>query len=145
GRVVSCPTDATDRYTGTVARVWEQFFAALPDGARILDVGTGNGALPLLALERARARSVKFEVHGVDLARIDPRRVVPDGARRFEDTIFHGGVAAEAMPFARGYFHAVAGQYSLEYTRREDTLREMRRVMAANAPARFVLHHASSI
>ena len=145
GRVVSCPTDATDRYTGNVAGVWEQFFAALPDGTRFLDLGTGNGALPLMALEAARARSVKFEVHGVDLARIDPRRVVPDGPRRFEDATFHGGVAAEAMPFAPGYFHAVAGQYALEYTRWEDTLREMRRVMAANAPARFVLHHASSI
>ena len=145
GRVVSCPTDAIDGYTGNVGRVWEQFFGALPAGARLLDLGTGNGALPLIALEVARARSVKFQIHGVDLARIDPRRVVPDGGRRFADTIFHGGVAAEAMPFPHGYFQAVTGQYALEYTRVEDTLRELLRVMASNAPARFVLHHAASI
>ena len=145
GRVVSCPTDAADRYTGNVGRIWERFFADLPGGTRLLDLGTGNGALPLIALEVAQARCVNFEIHGVDLARIDPRRVVPDGARRFADTMFHGGVAAEAMPFADGYFQAVVGQYALEYTRVEDTLRELRRVMASNAPARFVLHHAASI
>jgi hypothetical protein len=66
---------------------------------------------------------VRFEVHGIDLARIDPRRAVPDGARRFEDAVFHGGVAAEALAFTDGYFQAAVGQYSLEYTRREDTLR----------------------
>ena len=145
GRVVSCPTGAEDGYTGSVRELWERFFAALPDGTRLLDVGTGNGALLLIALEVARARSVRFEVHGIDLARIDPRRAVPDGARRFEDAVFHGGVAAEALAFTDGYFQAAVGQYSLEYTRREETLREMRRVMAAGAPARFVLHHASSI
>jgi len=145
GRIVSCPTDETDGYTGNVRKVWEQFFAALPAGARLLDVGTGNGALPLIALEAAANRSVAFELHGVDLARIDPRRVVPDGQRLFGDTVFHGGVRAEAMPFADGYFDAVTGQYALEYTQQEAALREIHRVMAAHAPARFVLHHASSI
>ena len=145
GRIVSCPTDSTDGYTGSVRSAWEEFFADLPDGARLLDVGTGNGALPLIALDVARRRSASFEVHGVDLARIDPRRVVPDGQRLFGNTVFHGGVPAEAMPFADRYFHAVAGQYSLEYTQREAALREIHRVMTARAPARFVLHHASSI
>ena len=145
GRVVSCPTDSTDAYTGNVRIVWEQFFAALPAAARILDVGTGNGALPLIAVDAALKRAVAFEVHGVDLARIDPRRVVPDGQRRFGNTVFHSGVRAEAMPFADRYFHAAAGQYSLEYTQREAALHEIHRVMAEGAPARFVLHHASSI
>jgi ubiquinone/menaquinone biosynthesis C-methylase UbiE len=145
GRIASCPTDATDRYSGNVRNGWEKFFTALPPGARLLDVGTGNGALPLIAVEAARGRSAPLEVHGVDLARIDPRRVVPDAERLFGNTVFHGGVAAEAMPFADGYFHAVAGQYSLEYTQREASLHEIHRVMAASASARFVLHHGSSI
>ena len=142
---MSCPTDSADGYSGNVRKVWEQFFSVLPAGARILDVGTGNGALPLIAVDAARKRSVVFEVHGVDLARIDPRRVVPGGEQLFGNTVFHAGVAAEAMPFADGYFHAVAGQYSLEYTRRDAALAEIRRVLAAKGPARFMLHHASSI
>ena len=145
GRIVSCPTDATDGYTGNVRRGWEQFFTALAAGARLLDVGTGNGALPLIALDVARKRSVAFEIHGVDLARVNPRRVVPNGQRLFGNTVFHGGVAAEAMPFPDRHFDAVVGQYALEYTQRDAALVEIQRVMAAGARARFVLHHASSI
>jgi hypothetical protein len=59
--------------------------------------------------------------------------------------VFHGGISADAMPFEAGYFAAVCGQYVLEYTKRAAVLREVRRVMAAGAVARFVLHHASSV
>jgi len=145
GRIVSCPTDSADGYTGNVRRLWEQFFGQLPSGSRLLDIGTGNGALPLIALDVARDRAADLEVHGIDLARIDPLHVVPDGQRLFKKAVFHGGVRAEAMPFADGYFHAVVGQYSLEYTHCEAALSEIRRVVADGAPARFVLHHASSI
>lgn len=145
GWVVSCPTGSFGGYTGQVKTLWEDFFANLRDGARVLDVGTGNGALPLIALEVARQRSVTLEVHGIDLARIDPRRQVPGGARMFEGVVFHGGVQAESMPFANGHFDAVCGQYSLEYTRRDAALQEIRRVMAPNAPARVILHNAASI
>ena len=145
GSVVSCPTDSGGGCTGNLRSVWEQFFEALPERARVLDIGTGNGALPLIALETARRRSVTLEVHGVDLARVEPRRHVPDGMRLFEDAVFHGGVSAETMPFAAGYFDAVSGQYALEYMRREAVLREVHRVMVVGAPARFVLHHAASI
>jgi hypothetical protein len=145
GVVVSCPTDSVGGCTGNLRSVWEQFFEGLPAGARALDIGTGNGALPLIGLDIARRRSVTLEVHGVDLARIDPRRHVPDGMRLFEGAVFHGGVSAEAMPFAAGYFDAVSGQYVLEYTKHEAVLREIRRVMVAGTPARFVLHHASSV
>lgn len=145
GSVVSCPTDSAGACTGNLRSVWEQFYDALPEGARVLDIGTGNGALPLIALEVARHRSAKLEVHGVDLARIEPRRHVPDGVRLFAGAVFHGGVSAEAMPFAAGHFDAVSGQYALEYMRREAVLREVRRVMVVGGPARFVLHHASSI
>ena len=145
GSLVSCPTDSEGGCTGNLRLAWEQFFEALPGGARVLDIGTGNGVVPLIALDTARRRSATLDVHGVDLARIDPRRHVPDGERLFEGAVFHGGVSADAMPFAAGSFDAVSGQYALEYTQRDAVLREVRRVMVVGAPARFVLHHASSV
>jgi ubiquinone/menaquinone biosynthesis C-methylase UbiE len=145
GWVVSCPTGPMSGYTGALRNLWERFFTSLADRARLLDVGTGNGALPLIALEVARRRAVTMEIHGVDLARIDPVAQVPDGARLFDGVTFHGGVSAEHMPFVDGRFDAVCGQFALEYTQRPAALREIHRVLAPNSVACFVLHHASSV
>jgi len=145
GWVVSCPTGSMSGYTGALRSLWERFFSSLADRTRLLDIGTGNGALPLIALEVARRRTVTMEIHGVDLARIDPVAQVQDGARLFEGVTFHGGVAAERMPFVDGRFDAVCGQFALEYTQRSAALREIRRVLVPNSAACFVLHHASSI
>ena len=145
GWVVSCPTGPMSGYTGEVKAVWERFFARLGNSARVLDLGTGNGALPLIAGEVARARGVGLVVHGVDLAQIDPRRDVPDGERLFEGVHFHSGVAAETLPFADGQFDAACGQYALEYTDAARSVPELRRVLARGAPVQFVVHHADSI
>ena len=145
GLLASCPTDATGGCTGNLRTAWEQFFLALPDGARVLDIGTGNGVVPLIALANARERSITLKIHGIDLAQIDPPTHVPDGQRLFDGIVFRGGIAAEAMPFDGGYFAAVSGQYVLEYTQHESVLREVRRVMVDGAAARFVLHHATSV
>jgi SAM-dependent methyltransferase len=145
GWVVSCPTGPMSGYTGEVRVVWERFFSRLEAGARLLDLGTGNGALPLVALDVARSRGVDLEIHGVDLAEIDPRRDVPDGGRLFQGVQFHPGVAAESMPFPDGCFQAACGQYALEYTDVEGSLAELRRVLAGHARVQFVLHHADSI
>lgn len=51
---------------------WQQFFGALETGAKILDVGTGNGAVALLAHGVGEAANKHFEIHGVDAARIAP-------------------------------------------------------------------------
>ncbi len=79
GALVSCPMGLEPNYTGEVRDAWVTFFATLPDGARVLDVGTGNGAVALIARETAGTLGRRFEVHGVDLAQIDPTRHVKNG------------------------------------------------------------------
>ena len=47
---------------------WADCFAPLTDGARIVDLGTGNGAIPLLALQYAQVHGRHFDVAGLDFA-----------------------------------------------------------------------------
>ncbi len=145
GWLTACPTGADPNYTLELRDIWSDFFASLADGARILDIGTGNGAIAVIALETATKLSRTFEIHGADLAQIDPVRDVAGGARLFANISFHPGVAAERLPFEAASFAAVSGQYALEYTDMRESLAQVMRVLQPGSGAQFLMHHADSI
>ncbi len=145
GALVSCPMGLEPGYTGEVRDAWVTFFATLPDGARVLDIGTGNGAVALIAKETAATLGRSFEIHGVDLAQVDPVRHVPNGATLLAGIEFHPGVPAEQLPFEANGFDAVSGQYALEYTQRDRALAEIFRVLKPGGRGQFLLHHRDSV
>lgn len=132
-------------YEGAVRELWREFFAALPAGARVLDIGTGNGAIPAIAVEISRERGLDLEVHGVDLAPIRPLETVREQRELIEPVRFHPGTPAEAMPFPDAHFAGITGHYAFEYTRRAECAVELGRVAADEARLQLVVHHPQSI
>jgi ubiquinone/menaquinone biosynthesis C-methylase UbiE len=145
GAIATCPTARDGGYDLEVRDAWVEFFTPLPDGARLLDIGTGNGVVPLIAAETAAALGRHWEIHGADLARIDPLKNVPDGARRFAGIQFHPGVASEKLPFEDASFDAVSGHYALEYADTAAALAQVHRVLKPGGRAQFVVQHARSV
>lgn len=145
GALAACPNGPDANYTLELRDIWAEFFATLDNGARILDIGTGNGPIPLIARQTAESRGCVYEIHGVDLARINPPRDVRNGTQLFAGIIFHPNVAAEALPFEDASFNAVSGQYALEYTDVQKALAQVMRVLKPSSDAQFLMHHANSI
>lgn len=145
GAIATCPTAADGGYDLEVREAWVQFFSTLPDGARILDVGTGNGVVAMIAAETAAARGRTWEIHATDLAQINPLRDVPDAARRLAGITFHAGVATEKLPFEASSFDAVSGHYSLEYADTAAALAEIHRVLKPGGDAQFIMHSPDSL
>jgi ubiquinone/menaquinone biosynthesis C-methylase UbiE len=145
GAIVSCPTGAEANYSLEVRDAWVRFFGALPDGARILDIGCGNGPLVLIAKETAAEMSRIFEIDAVDLADIDPLADVAGGRKLFDGVRFHARVSTEDLPFEASTFDAVCGQYIIEYTNVSKTLGEAARVLRPGGPCQLVVHHKDSI
>ena len=145
GAIATCPMGPGASYTLELRDLWLAFFTSLADGTRVLDLGTGNGAIVLFAKEAAAATGRQFEIHGADLAAIDPAHHVPNGARLFAGIEFHPGMANERLGFAAASFDAVSGQYALEYGDTAKSLAEVRRVLRGGGRALFVLHHDQSV
>ncbi len=144
GQLATCPTGPDGGYDLELADAWRSFLEPLGKGARVVDVATGNGAVLAIAADQSRQLDRAWELHGCDLARIDPVRDVRDGPERFAGVSFHPGVATESLPFDDASVDAVCGQYALEYSDRPAALREVSRVLKPGGRAQFVMHHADS-
>lgn len=121
---------------------WRLFFGALEKGAKILDIGTGNGAVARSAFETGKRLGLDFEVHGVDAASVQPDVADTKSAGNIQ---FRSGVAMETLPFDDACFDCVVSQYAIEYSEIERSVDSVSRVLKAGGNARFILHSTDSV
>lgn len=145
GALHSCARGIEGNYDGALGAFWRARFDVLHGGNRVVDIGTGNGALPLLAKACATERGVKLEIHGVDSAQIDPASSIAGGAERFSGISFHTGISADSLPFEEASVDLVTSQYAFEYMPRMQTLAELTRVTRAGGRVAFVMHSRDSV
>ncbi|RYZ74740.1 MAG: class I SAM-dependent methyltransferase [Lysobacteraceae bacterium] len=141
GALHSCAQSYQQNYKGAIAAFWRQRAAQLTAGSRILDLATGNGALPLLLWEEA-GPGAGLRIDAVDLAQVAPGW---HQAGLHPGISFHSGVAMEELPFSDATFDLVVSQYGLEYAHWPDALQEAVRVAKPGGSVAFVMHHADSV
>ena len=138
GALHSCPGSRAGNYGGAIGAFWDCRIAGIPTDARILDVATGNGALPL-RLWQSRGDAV--HVDAIDFAPPAPGWHQPGVHPRIR---FHGGVDMTSLPFEAASFDIVCSQYGIEYGMRPHALDEALRVLRRSGRLWLVLHHAGS-
>lgn len=141
GALHSLAGSFSGNYQGAIRAHWAEHFAALDAGDRVLDLGSGNGALPLMILELLPRERWPW-IEAVDLA--EPR---PAWLGRWPDAPirFRGGVRMEDLPYPDRSFSLLCSQFALEYAEREATARECARVLNERGWLVAVMHHVSSL
>jgi len=140
-RIASCFDGAgAHNYDDCVAAGWRAFFHALPEGTRIIDLCTGNGAAALIAAEVGRTEGKGFEIVAVDQADIDPPAYVTRHQEDFAAIRFLPATGVEALPFPDSSFGAAVSQYGIEYSDLSRSLPEAIRVLAPDGCLRLVVH-----
>lgn len=143
GRLASCGGEGGQNYQPAIAEGWRRFFDRLENGARVLDICTGNGAVARLAAEAARARNVTVAIEAVDSAMLHPMGL--ESAPGAGMIHFRPRTPVESLPFPDASFDVIVGQYAVEYTDVERSLAELARVSRNAARVRFVTHAAGSV
>ncbi len=142
GRGAACFADAEGNYRGRIHQVWLNLFNRIPDACRVLDIATGNLAVPLIGAGSGLQQGKRFEIHGVDSARVS---LPPDlDSRLTEQIVVHARVAAERLPFEACFFDLVTGQYAIEYTDWSLVFAEIGRVLRPGGLLQFVSHSQRS-
>lgn len=142
-RVAACFEGAGSNYEQPIQSLWRDFFRSLPPSARILDIGTGNGAVPIIAWHTGQAEGSDFSISAVDAADINPSRHVQQDSDAIAHIEFRGNISAESMPFDDDSFDAISSQYALEYMEQRSVLPELYRVAAPGAQLMCVIHSES--
>ena len=112
----------------TLERTWRAFASRLPQGARVLDLATGDARV-LHWIGTSRPDAV---LTGIDLAPQLPQP--PPGVD------LHPATAMEDLPFADASFDAIVSQFGVEYGDTPQVAQEIARVASEDAAVGMVVH-----
>jgi ubiquinone/menaquinone biosynthesis C-methylase UbiE len=143
GVLHACAGSWEGNYGGEIREFWAARAKRMGKDSELLDLATGNGALPALLLEVLGADHLP-RIEAVDLAEPSPGWLAAAPAAARARIRFHSGVALESLPFPEGRFHAVCSQFGFEYADIERAAAEVARVLAKGGWLALVCHHHRS-
>lgn len=138
----SLPGSFAGNYAGGIGDFWGRQFGTLGVQQRVLDIGTGNGALPELICRTCDGAMPR--VDAIDLADISPEWIQSEPFANRQSVQFHAGVSAEALPFPAQSFDLVVSQYGFEYCPAAQAVPELDRVLKPGGSTALLLHHRDS-
>ena len=133
----SCIASDSAADAAEIRRFWQAFAATLEPRAAVLDLATGNGAVPYALLQGNKT----LNVTGVDYAEIDPARFL-SGRSDLDGVHFMGGVNVCELPFQAETFDAVTSQFGIEYAPLAEAVTNASHALKRGGKLRLLMHHA---
>lgn len=135
-------------YQGTVTRTWQSLLSDLEPNSSILDIGSGNGGLSILAFEVSEAENKNFRITATDSAKIDPVKQFehqPNIVKKLKEISFFGETPTENLQqFEENSFDAVVSQFGFEYTNFDKSIPEIVRVLKKGGQFGAICHNSDS-
>jgi len=138
GYLTSFGDDKKKNYEGVIKVNWHKFYENLKAEDKVLDIGTGNGALIELAISNS---NVDCQFIGIDFAKLHINEPKLLESKKVE---FKSNMNAEKLTYSNSEFSAIISQYALEYSDLTKSIPEVSRVLSVGGKFQFVCHHIDS-
>ena len=135
GYLTSFGQDIKKNYTGKLKQSWIGFASELSPQCKILDIGTGNGALIQLIHDSSKDQ---LNFIGIDKA------TVAKSVTGVPDSSILSDVSAETLPFENNEFDAIVAQFAIEYSELSKSISELFRVLKPGGLYQIVCHEIDS-
>lgn len=147
GHLTSLPYGFTSNYDGEFVHFWNKQFALLNNGDCVWDVCSGNGSIALLAQDFSQAKNLGLRVKAIDAADINITSITArhrEFARHVEAIEFIPNTRLEDISAEPQSVSLVASQYGIEYTRWEQSARNINRVLKHGGYFSMICHSLDS-
>lgn len=135
----SCIASVSRQDGKQIALLWEQLASQLSDASRVLDLASGNGAIPKLLL----SVNSTLKICAVDKAAIAPHKYLSQ-ARELTAVRFLPETDICDLPFAANSFDVVTSQFGLEYAPVTMACQAAARVLKRRGKIQLLMHHRES-
>ncbi|EGM70361.1 class I SAM-dependent methyltransferase [Shewanella sp. HN-41] len=141
GHLTSFGADFNGNYAGILRNVWLPILDGLKPGFEVLDVATGNGAIPLLIGEYLGPSNINGRVRGIDYAEIQTATIEKNYQIEID---LIGGVNCESIPFEE-QVDLVTSQFGIEYSNLTESLIQISNILKNGGRISLVCHHSDSV
>jgi ubiquinone/menaquinone biosynthesis C-methylase UbiE len=133
-------------YGVDVKAFWYEQFNNLNNGAVILDVAAGNGAVATIAAEYSAGFEKNFIILAADAAEINPKLASESALlNKYRSKVkFFSNAPCERLPFDDNSVDLVCSQFGIEYSELPESLPEVKRVLVDGGRFSAVMHHPES-
>ncbi|MEM7357622.1 MAG: class I SAM-dependent methyltransferase [Pseudomonadota bacterium] len=138
-RLQSCVATLDQEDQQKLNSIWQAFAKSLNEGAKVLDLATGNGAVPAALLSGQPG----LQIDAVDYAEIDPHQTLSE-ASLVASVNFHAKTDINKLPFSEHHFDAITSQYGIEYAGLESAAAKALKHLAEGGKIALLIHHDDS-
>lgn len=135
----SCISTRSHQDSSQIAGFWRELAVQLDDASSVLDLASGNGAVPTILL----STNSTLKICAVDKAQIAPRKYLSQ-VKELASVQFMPDIDICDLPFAANSFDAVTSQFGLEYAPLTVACHSAARVLASQGKIRLLMHHQDS-
>lgn len=144
GHLTSFLEDYDINYDDDIASFWLNCFKEQQAGSSILDLATGNLALPLLVYESG----VELDVFAIDLSKIDKDVIAAKNShlRSYIDKVnLSDETSIESLPYDNEQFDLITSNFGFEYSNLNLSIPEVSRVLKTEGSFVAAYHSDDSL